>query len=173
MALSAGYDINDPSNGIPLPTVKNQYRLNKNDGSYPVENRQDATSAKNFGKLDDDEKITIRNHWMETLGAQWHVGNHHYEVNGENEEDPEGMSDEGAIDHAPYDIEVVKALIKEGRKLIKFNLCKTDEDHSETIKNIMNAISKDIKTKLNRFKNNPKDSYPFYVSIAALNFANK
>jgi len=157
MALSVGWDVNDPKNGIPLPTVRNQYT--RNDGTQ-----------ENFGRLTHDEKEMIRNGVMQQLGKQWHVGNHHYEIPSTAESTTEEMSDEGSLDHEPYDIVVVRRLLEILSELFDENLC--EDDNQEEVKSELDDLCQEIKDKLNAFKE-PKSSYPFYVSRAALQFADK
>ena len=153
MAESVGYNINGKQNGIPLPTVWNKYEA---DGQ-----------KKNFGELNDDQKNEIRNSAMRMTGGQWHVGHHHYDLP-EKEDATEDMEDEGELDHVPYDMEVIKQLTRLAKKILNADLCEA-EDQSK-VKDRLDNLCKDIESKLNAFKANPKSSKPFYVSKWAMIF---
>ena len=155
MGEAVGYDINNEKNGIPLPTVWNKYKING--------------KRINFGKLNEDQKNHIRNNAMRETGAQWHVGNHHYEIP-EMEDTTDGMSDEGELDHYPYDIVVLKKLRKTADKARSKNLCETNDQ--DKVKLDLDKLCKEIKTKLNKFKDNPSSSHPYYVSKWAMSFKN-
>lgn len=155
MGQSVGYNINGEQNGIPLPTVWNKYKVNG--------------KSVNFGKIDDEnEKDKIRFAAMKATGAQWHVGNHHYDMP-EAEDKTDDMTDEGELDHLPYDEVVLKELLKIADKAVSKHLCEDDEQ--DKIKEKLDALCKKIETKLNNFNKNPKTSFPYYVSKWALKFA--
>jgi len=150
---AVGYDINNKKNGIPLPTVWNEYEVNGENV--------------NFGDLPETEKDKIRNSVMRETGAQWHVGNHHYETP-EMEDATDGMSDEGELDHQPYDIVVLKKLRKIADKARSKKLCDTDEQDKVTLD--LDKLCKEIETKLNKFKSNPSSSKQYFVSKWAMAF---
>jgi len=156
MGQSVGYNINGSQNGIPLPTAWNKYKV---DGlPEPI----------NFGDIEDEEvKDKIRNDAMKTTGAQWHVGNHHYDIP-KKEDTTEDMEDEGELDHHPYDEVVLSKLLKIADKAVSSNLCDTKDQNK--IQSALDKLCKDIETALNLFKNKPKDSYPYFVSIWAKNY---
>lgn len=156
MAMSVGYDINAPRNGIGLPTIKNKYICNG--------------ITDNFGNFSKEEKKQIAFKMMDESGKQWHVGNHHYVMNKE-ETSPENMDDEGEIDHLPYDQEVIKKLIDELDQWDQTDLCQSEDDFSEEAKECMNKISDDIREKLDNFQYG--GSKPFYVSETARQWAQK
>jgi len=158
MALSAGYDINESSNGIGLPTVKNPYTHN-------------GTTA-NFGKFGPAEKQEISFKMMTMSKKQWHVGNHSYEISGNPQDENENMADEGSINHQPYDKEVIKLLVRLMNSLVQQKLC-DKKDQSDKVKNDVKTIESTIKGNLNAFASNPLSSTPFFVSRAALDFAHQ
>lgn len=156
MALLVDYDINNKKNGIPLPTVWNPYTV--------------GGASMKFGELSGAQKDEIRDDVMQELGAQWHVGNHAYKIK---ESETEDMDDEGKIDHQPYDIEVIKCLIKLGLKVEQAKICEKNKDKNK-IKDYLDKLSDvTIRTKLNNFKKAPPSSKPFYVSAAALKYSRK
>jgi len=151
MGQSAGYDINGKQNGIPLPTVWNKYNV-------------DGISV-NFGDIKDEaKKNEIRTAAMNETGAQWHVGNHHYDIP-EKEDATENMEDEGELDHKPYDSAVLRELLKISDRVVSANLCDTEEQ--DKIKPLLDGLCDEIRERLDAFKDNPKNSFPYYVSLAA------
>ena len=154
MAESVGYNINGSQNGIPLPTCWNPYKVNG--------------SSVNFGKIEDMEaKNAIRDEAMRETGAQWHVGNHHYDIP-EKEDTTDDMDDEGALDHQPYDEVVLWELLDIADQFGVPKICE-DEDQSK-IKDLLDELCSEIKQKLDAFKVNPKNSHPYYVSLYAMGF---
>ncbi len=154
MAISVGYDINDPPNGISLPTVWNKYDINEK-------------KQQKFGDLEGFEKDQIRYKVMNDLGLQWHVGNHHYNIPID-EDSTENMSDEGSLDHQSYDIVVVEKLLEIHDTATKASLC--EKKKQKNIKYRLEKLSVEIEEKLKAFSN-PKDSDPYFVSYAALKFS--
>lgn len=157
MALLAGYDINNTNNGIGLPTVWNMYEVDGYD------------EPQNFGDLKEhpiNEKEIIRNKVMKKKGLQWHVGNHHYTVP-KDECRTENMSDEGSLDHDPYDVVVVRELLRIMNSLRKADLC--DDGNQDKVVSELDELCKKIRAKLKAFKV-PKKSKPYFVSQAALKF---
>lgn len=162
MGSLAKYDINDPPNGIPLPTVANNLR-------YTV-----GTSApRKYGKLSAAEKKIVAFSVMETEKAQWHVGHHAVTVE---------LADKWANEEedAPwrrghlvsYDNEVLAKLLKLMSKFEPENEC--DEKKPDNFKKEMDSLSSEIKGKLNAFKGpNPGGSSPFFVSQLAADFAKR
>jgi len=156
MGESVGYDINGKQNGIPLPTVWNKYNV-------------DGVSV-NFGDIKDEaKKNEIRWAAMKATGAQWHVGNHHYDVP-EKEDTTEDMDDEGELNHQPYDSVVLRKLLKIADKVVSKNFCETEDQ--DKVKLLLDELCKQIKKNLNAFGDNPKNSYPYYVSRVALDYEN-
>ena len=106
MGNMVGYNINDPVNGIGLPTT---YWSMK----YPEHGKM-----KQYGKLDDPEgKKRVSFALMSELGAQWHVGHHAFKVERpkiDYDSFDEGGAEEKNEDDLPhetsYDIEVISLL---------------------------------------------------------------
>jgi hypothetical protein len=156
MALQVDYEINNKKNGIPLPTVWNPYKING--------------SSYKFGDLSEPQKNQICNTVMYELGAQWHVGNHAYSID---ESETEDMNDEGEIDHQPYDVEVIKCLIRLGLEIEEAKFCENKKDKN-AIKELLDELSDEIiRDKLNAFKAIPSNSAPFFVSAAALKYSRR
>ena len=154
MAESVKYDINGKQNGIPLPTCSNPYTVNGKEI--------------NFGKIEDQEvKNEIRNAAMRETGAQWHVGNHHYDIP-EKEDTTDGMEDEGELDHQPYDIVVLRDLLRIADQFGVPSIC--EEEKQDSIKELLDELCDEISSKLNAFADDPSKSYPYYVSLYAMNF---
>lgn len=156
IALSVNYDINSPTNGIALPTVCNMYDY--------------QGKIQNFGQFSPTVKDEIAMNMMQETGMQWHVGHHAYELN---ETASSDASDEGEIDHRPYDKEVQRLLVDICIDFYRDEYCQTDEDESNKIKAILDNICNEIRKKLNDFATNPKNSTPFYVSKIASKYAFK
>ena len=160
MGSIAKYDINAPVNGIPLPTVANNLRFTVGD-----------SVKKKYGSLSETEKKTVAFSVMEVEKAQWHVGHHAVTI-----ELVEHWADEmednpwrrGHL--ASYDEEVVAKLLKLLSKFEPESEC--DEKKPDNFKQEMDALSNEIKGKLNAFKGgNPGGSSPFFVSQLAADFA--
>ncbi|WP_224372324.1 AHH domain-containing protein [Hyalangium versicolor] len=151
MALLVGYNINDPKNGISLPTVKNPYQYN---------GRQ-----LNYGDLPPNVQEDIANKAMKTTGGQWHVGHHEWKYIDE-------LEDEGEIPHEPYNKAVIQRLIDEAQILERAGLCEEKDDPKDKVRTIMENISNvEIRDKLKAFAEQPTKSAPYYVSYLALKYA--
>jgi hypothetical protein len=161
MGNLAGYDINCPENGLPLPTVRNKY------------------GGKNFGELSDDkvldgysEQDLIAYGVMDRTRAQWHVGHHAFEITIVEYDETEGGDDEEYPHRTSYDCEVIERLLNLAQGAINTNLCKDEEGKDEFKKN-MDEISKDIASHLAEFNSsNPYASAPYFVSDRAFQYAN-
>ncbi|AOY74683.1 PAAR-like protein [Clostridium formicaceticum] len=150
ITVKAGYDINSPANGLPLPTPigANPYKVYEENGEL---------ITLNFGELEKSERKTIAFKYMRELGLQWHSGGHSYTLN------------EDYL-HQSYTKEVTKLINELEIDLYHSNLCLQQTDKRELIVSEMNKISDKIKKKLLSFKT-PKISRPFYVSKLAADFA--
>ena len=160
MGSMAGYDINDPPNGIPLPTVANNLR-------YTV----GGAHKKKYGALSPEEKKEVAFAVMSSEGAQWHVGHHAVVVeladhwSDEEEDAPWRRGHE-----VSYDSEVIGQLLKILSKYPPEPAC--DEKKPDQFKSDMNELSAKIKGKLNEFKGPmPSGSSPYFVSQLAASFA--
>jgi hypothetical protein len=167
MGNMVGYDINAKPNGIGLPTT--HWTL-----KYP----QRGARVK-YGDLDEPEgKKEVAFDLMKELGAQWHVGHHAFEVvvrKKDLESWKETGADEKDEEDAPhetsYDVEVINLLLNL-LKSMPSDLCE-DPKKDDKFKEDMDAISKEIRTKLEKFKkgSNPVDSTPFFVSMRAYEYS--
>lgn len=160
MGSLAGYDINDPPNGIPLPTVANNLRYSVN-----------ASRRKKYGQLDDDEKQTVAFAVMGVEKAQWHVGHHAVVVELAEHWADEEEDDPWRRGHlVSYDTQVIRCLLDILSQYKSKPEC--DQDDPGKFKQDMDALSGKIKGKLNQFKaDNPGGSSPFFVSQLACDFA--
>lgn len=164
-----GYDINNPNNGIGLPTT--HWTL-----KYP-----DGGVLKKYGDLDDSVgKKRVADALMQELGAQWHVGHHAFAVTVPKTDVDSfqvGGSDEKNEDDYPhenqYDILIIQRLFNLV-KSVPVDFCEEPERDEEFKKN-MDAVSKEIKGKLEKFNGKggakPADSSPFFVSLRAYEYS--
>lgn len=162
MGSMAEYDINDPPNGIALPTVANNLR-------YSV----GSAVNKKYGKLSASEKEEVAFSIMRTEKAQWHVGHHAVTVDiCDNWADEEEDTPWRRGHQVSYDNEVVAQLLKILAKYDTKEPC--DETKPTDFKTDMDNLSKKIKGKLDKFKtNDPSASSPFFVSRLAYAFASQ
>ncbi|MCF6256343.1 MAG: AHH domain-containing protein [Gammaproteobacteria bacterium] len=160
MGSMAGYDINDPPNGIALPTVANNLR-------YTI----GGAVKKKYGKLSPDEKKQVSFAVMRTEKAQWHVGHHAVTVElCENWADEEEDTPWRRGHQVSYDNEVVAQLLK---ILSTYNTpAPCDDTKPDKFKSDMDNLSAKIKNKLNKFGvGKPAESSPYFVSRLAYDFA--
>ena len=103
MGNMVGYDINNPNNGIGLPTT--HYSLTYLDG----------TERKKYGDLDDPGKKRVSDALMRELGAQWHVGHHAFAVvvpKKDADTFQSGGADEKNEDDYPHETQYDKLIIQ-------------------------------------------------------------
>lgn len=160
MASMVNYDINDPPNGIGLPTVANNI-------VYTV----GGVGPQKFGKFAEPEKRNIAFSVMTQAKAQWHVGHHAFDI-----DIPPDWADEEDGDirghTVSYDESVIKKLLKIMDAWVEAEICAEEDDKSSTLKADMDALSKLIKDKLEMFAQDmPRSSAPFYVSRLSFDFA--
>ena len=160
MASMVKYDINDPPNGLALPTVANNIR-------YTV----GGVEPQKFGAFDDGDKQKIAFGVMEQAKAQWHVGHHAFTI--DIPDDWAEEDDKNTQGHeVSYDESVISLLLKIMDAWVAGKLCEKPDDQSDKLKADMDAISKKIKAKLDMFATSePKNSDPFFVSRLAFDFA--
>lgn len=160
MASLVDYDINDPPNGIGLPTVANNIKYAPHGGAL-----------QKFGAFNDADKRLIAFSVMRQSGAQWHVGHHAFQV-----EIPDNWAeelDESAGGHfASYDESVIVLLLKIMDNWAANGICDDLEDKSSKLIEDMDSISAEIRSKLNMFGGPaPLQSWPFFVSNLAFQYA--
>lgn len=170
MGNLAGYDINNPNNGIGLPST--HWTL-----KYPDENGE----PQKYGDLAEPEgKKKVAHALMKELGAQWHVGHHSFaivvpkkdadswEENGTDEKNDEDFPHETG-----YDVLIVSRLLQL-LKSFPDSFCE-QEDRNDAFKQDMDDISAEIKAKLEKFNGKsgakPADSSPFFVSMRSYEFS--
>jgi hypothetical protein len=169
MGNMVGYDINNPNNGIGLPTT--HYSLKYTDGG----------SQKKYGDLDDlVGKKRVAEALMQELGAQWHVGHHAFVVKAPKTDVDTfqiGGSDEKNEDDYPhetqYDILIIQRLFDFVKSLPQ-DFCE-ESTRDDTFKKDLDALSAEIKEKLEKFNGKggarPADSSPFFVSRRAYEYS--
>ena len=167
MASMEGYDVNDPPNGIALPTVNNPY-----DGQR-WGTSSDHGTKKNYGKLDAAQKKKVAFWAMKETGAQWHVGHHSFEqqIDWDIEE---ALRENGMPHAASYDSQVIEDLyeIWEAYENSEEPFCEEPEDSESSINADLNQLSSDIRTAIEKFKiGKPRESFPYFVSQRAVEFA--
>ena len=138
------YDINEALNCCLLPSARRDVHI----GNYST----------------DQEKEQIKFQIMEILGKQWHGGKGH------------------EYNHYDYShvVRNLRNYVEQLRKdiLNKFGLqsrdvCRADhyEEGREQFEKRMHKLLVNIKDKLDGFRNDPKDSTPYYVSEIAMRYA--
>ncbi len=146
-----GYDINCQENCYFLPCWE------KDDG---------------YGQKDSHYKKAQAYQVMNVSGLQWHVGQHSYRTDipdNIKEKYPELRDMDCYNDKVNKDIKLFLNKCSE-----RFDgICPEEnyEEHKKWFIDNMNAISETIGEYLNLFGNNPKDSFPYFVSLEALRFA--
>ena len=170
MGSLVGYDVNDPKNGIGLPTT--HYTL-----KYP------KTGGRKYGDLGEADKETVAFAIMKELKAQWHVGHHSfaYQIPFENQDSGSAAKEDWGdevdnkepVGHETgYDVQIISKLID--LMLLLFNnkqpICK-EQDVSNDVKQKFIEVSDDIRTDLEKFQTDPSQS-KLYVSQKAYDYAN-
>jgi len=171
MGKLTGYDINDPPNGIGLPTTHHTLK-------YPDKHG----SPQKYGDLEEPAgKQEVAFALMKELGAQWHVGHHSFAIvvprkDADTWQDrgADGQSQEDFPHETGYDVLIVSRLLQL-LKSFPESFCE-QENRDDTFKKDMDDISAEIKAKLEKFNGKsgakPADSSPFFVSMMAYNFSN-
>lgn len=165
MGNLVGYDINNPINGIGLPTTH-----------YTLKYREDGKETK-YGDLSDQGKQGVAFSLMEELGAQWHVGHHAFAVTVPKTDvdtwQNEGSDEKNQEDYpheTEYDVLIIEALFNLS-KGFEITFCE-DPKRDNKFKEAMNNISKNIKRHLEAFKTtDPTASSPFFVSRMAYDYS--
>jgi hypothetical protein len=162
MATMVGYDVNDPPNGIPLPTVANN-----------ITHTVGGVGPQKFGKFGPVQKQQIAFAVMKQAGAQWHVGHHAFDI--EFPDDWADEIDETFIGHTvSYDEAVIQELLKLMDAWVDAQFCAEPDDKSSSLKADLDQLSKDIRDKLDMFgAGKPKQSAPYFVSMLAFEYADE
>ena len=172
LALFAGYDINCAENGILLPT-KYMSGL-ENEGIFGDTQEITKKEAKRADGFD----------VMSLMGRQWHEGGHSYQIS---REDLRFFKDTDislkrniwqyqSTELFPIYASLVKSMLRKLQSKYRRERCwkkrmdlKTDGiTNREKLLQELNDISATIAGCLKKFKNNPQESYPFYVSRLAV-----
>ncbi len=164
MATMVGYDINDPPNGLGLPTFKNKYRA------------MPSSPLRKYSELDDSEKQQVASRVMAATKAQWHVGHHAFEIDipisWVEEWDAEEFGEGDEVAHTvSYDEAVIEELLFLATKWVEGKICEDPDDKSKELKTDLDDFSSEIKEKLEAFKDAPTSSAPYFVSQRAFQYA--
>lgn len=152
------YDINNEWNCIMLPT-----------------------NEKGFGGLEQITKHAIPYDVMWTMGRQWHVGGHEYRLDKETLKNLADFykknPDQYPVPGNPDFFVNYKEAMKEEMNLLMMKYSrprcwkKNYESRKRTFFEDMNSLSKKVEKYLLAFGNNPRKSFPFFVSKIAVEYA--
>ena len=152
-----GYDINNAKNCIMLPTNEN-----------------------NFGQREPLTKIANAYEVMWLMGRQWHVGGHEYNLSKdilENLKDYYTKNpDQYPTPGDPLFFKNYKTAMKEEMDKIQSGIrdqCwkKNYERKRQKFIALLDKVSGNVEEKLTAFENNPRKSFPFFVSKVAVEYA--
>ncbi|MGL5982119.1 MAG: AHH domain-containing protein [Cetobacterium sp.] len=148
LTQGVGYDINCAENGIFLPT---------NESNFGYDKEKIIT---------DNEKIFSAYRAMDELGRQWHAGKHSYKI-------PKDILNKNIeLNEIKNYAETVRKKVQEKFKIERYKqTCRDKDEQKKKIIEKMNQISLEIKEKLRDFKQNPQNSYPYFVSKVAVEYA--
>ncbi len=147
-----GYDVNNADNCILLPTTSDF------EGKVGVEKKANGYVAMSYMK------------------RQWHVGGHAYTIDNSRQEKINAYLEKVSYRNVCYYRNYAEAVDHEvsilEAKYKKISCrCKNYEQKKKIFIDAMNRISKKVELKLLEFEVNPKKSYPFFVSKAAIDYA--
>lgn len=147
LTLGVGYDINCAENGIFLPSNQTNFGLEKGEIATGTHKAVEAFDA------------------MNELGLQWHSGTHEYTIEKDIvEKNPE-------LEKIKNYAEVITKYVTSKFAVNRYRKkCREVETEKEKIIEKMNRISSDIKNQLMDFKNNPKNSSPYFVSRLVVSY---
>jgi hypothetical protein len=163
------YDINNPKNGIGLPTT--HWTLKYPEGGKKLK----------YGDLEEPEgKRQVACKLMKELGAQWHVGHHAFDIKVSKKdydtwkEAGHDEKDENDVPHeTSYDVLIIGKLFGLLNNTPE-DLCE-DPQKDDKFKQSMDKISDEIREKLDKFNGKagakPADSSPLFVSMRAYEYA--
>lgn len=152
-----GYDVNNAFNCIMLPTNEN-----------------------NFGQKEPLTKIANAYEVMWLMGRQWHVGGHEYNLSKDTLESLKGFYDKYPEQYPspgdPMFFRNYKTAMKEEMDKLQSGIrdqCwkKNYERKREKFIASINNVSKNVEDKLLAFENNPRKSFPFFVSKVSVEYA--
>lgn len=148
LTQGVGYDINCAENGIFLPTNESNFGYDKEK------------------MITDNEKIFSAYGAMDELGRQWHVGGHSYKI-------PDDILNENIqLNEIKNYAEIVRKKVQQKFGVERYKqTCRDKDEQKKKIIEKMNQISLEIKEKLRDFKQNPQNSYPYFVSKVAVEYA--
>lgn len=158
LASMCGFDINNAMNCILLPTIVSQ------EGAW--------------GSLEKYLKSATAFDVMDIMKRQWHVGGHAYTVPKDSlkyyKPSDEQVLRSGSNEYFPnYATSVKTKLDKLNDRYARKRCWKklNTEAFREKFKGQMNEISSEVEKYLLSFERRPKDSYPFFVSKMAVDYA--
>ena len=169
MGNMVGYDINNPTNGLGMPTTH-----------WTLKYTEDGKKKK-YGDLEDPGgKRKVAFALMKELKAQWHVGHHAFEIKVAKkdydtwkETGAEEKDDADTPHETSYDALIIGKLFGLLNN-VPNDLCE-DPQKDDKFKSAMDGISKEIKTKLDKFNGQsgakPADSSPLFVSMRAYEYS--
>lgn len=152
-----GYDINNAINCIMLPT-----------------------NESNFGEKEPLTKIANAYEVMWLMGRQWHVGGHEYNLSRDTLENLKDYytknPDQYPIPGNPMFFKNYKTAMKEEMDKIQAGIreqCwkKNYEYKRERFISLLNKVSENVEEKLLSFGENPRKSFPFFVSKVSVEYA--
>ena len=153
-----GYDVNNADNCIMLPT-----------------------NQSNFGENEPLVKAATAYDVMGFMGRQWHVGGHEYRLDKETlknmhdfyQKHPEQYPSPGNPDFfSNYKTAMKEEMDKIYAKYSKPRCWKKNyEKNKRDFINTMNGLSKKVEKYLLNFKDNPRMSFPFFVSKVTVEYA--
>lgn len=148
LTQGVGYDINSSENGIFLPT---------NESNFGYDNEKIIT---------ENDKIFSSYSAMDELGRQWHVGGHSYKI------PKDIVNDNQELNEIENYAETVRKKVQQKFAVERYKqTCREKDEQKTKIIEKMNQISLEIKEKLREFKQNPQNSYPYFVSKVAVEYA--
>lgn len=166
-ASSEAFDINGGWNCIMLPSM---HRWDEDEEENPAltkeQNEKEKKARHNASAFD----------VMSLIGLQWHVGPHGRVFDAE--EEAQARRQMGFMEHRPRALKSYAAsVIAELQKLEKTMLdeknktCRNTIEQKQAFLHWMQRLARKLKRQLSKFHEDPKASYPFYVSIEAYKFA--
>lgn len=158
LANMCGYDINNANNCILLPSI--------------------ARKEGPWGTLEEFVKEAKAFDVMDIMKRQWHLGSHDYDIPKDSlkyykPSDSQVLLSGTGVYFPNYATSVQARLDGINTKYSRKRCWKKMDTpgFKEKFKGEMDGLSREIETMLMRFSNRPKDSYPFFVSKRAVDYA--